>query len=126
MSQEFYVRPIFCVRDVPASVAYYCEKLGFEKSWDHGDPKPIIAQVGRSDIEIILDSGSVIPRAAVPSVLTVTLHEGRLGPLHRELRDRGARILSPPFEVTWQEGMHQFDVEDVDGNILVFHGEKPG
>ena len=81
--------------------------------------------MGRNDIEIILDSGSVIPKPAVPSVLTATLHSGRLGPLYRELRDRGATILAPPFEVIWQEGVQQLDVGDLDGNVLVFHGDRP-
>ena len=33
MSDEFYMRPISFVKDVEASVSYYCEKLGFDKSY---------------------------------------------------------------------------------------------
>ena len=126
MSDEFYMRPMFCVRDVGASIAYYCEKLGFEKSWDHGGEKPIIAQVGRNGLDIILDSASAIPRAATPTVLSMSLHEPeKLGALHRELLGRGAKVVAAPFEVVWEKDLYQLDVEDLDGNVLVFWGEKP-
>ncbi len=126
MSDEFYTRPILCVRDVGASIAYYREKLGFEKVWDHGGEKPIIAQVDRNGLNIILDSASVIPRAATPTVLSMSLHEPeKLGALHRELQERGAKVVAAPFEVVWEEGLYQLDVEDLDGNVLVFWGQKP-
>jgi uncharacterized glyoxalase superfamily protein PhnB len=126
MSDEFYTRPILRVHDVRASIAYYCGQLGFEKVWDFGGDALIIAQVSRSGLDVILDAESVIPRPATPSVLSMTLHEGeKLGALHQELTDRGAKIVSPPFEVVWQKDVYQFDVEDLDGNILVFWGAKP-
>lgn len=124
--QEFWVRPHFCVSDVSASVAYYREKLGFTLAWIHGGDSPIVAQVGRNDIDIILDGGSVLPRAARPSVLGMSLHKPEtLGALHREFAERGAKITTPPFAVIWQEGVYQFDVEDLDGNVLMFCGDKP-
>ncbi len=124
MREEFYTRPILCVRDVGASIAYYCEKLGFEKSWEFGDEKPFIAQVSRKGLDVILDSGSTIPRPARPSVLSMTLHEAeKLGALWRELEARGAKIASAPFEVVWEKGLFQLDVEDLDGNVLVFWGK---
>ena len=126
MSDEFYTRPIFRVRDVPASIAYYCEALGFRKDWDSGDDPPVIAQVSRNGLDIILDGNSVIPKASPPSVLSMSLHAADgIEALHRELVDRGARIAAAPFEVIWQPGTIQFDVEDPDGNILIFWGEKP-
>ena len=94
MGDEFYTRPILCVRDVGASMTYYCEKLGFAKKWDFPADKPIIAQVGRNGLDIILDSESTIPRASVPSVLSMSLHKPeKLWALYRELKDRGAKDL---------------------------------
>ena len=46
--------------------------------------------------------------------------------LHRELVGRGANIVTPLFEVIWQKNQYQFDVEDLDGNLLVFWGDNPG
>jgi catechol 2,3-dioxygenase-like lactoylglutathione lyase family enzyme len=120
---DFYTRPILSVRDVRSSIAYYCDKLGFEKSWDSGDETLVIAQVGRNGLDIILDAESVIPRAAVPSVLSMSVSD--LEALHKELQDREAKITAAPFAVQWQEGINQFDVEDLDGNVLVFWGDEP-
>jgi hypothetical protein len=38
---------------------------------------------------------------------------------------RGAKVKSPPFAVIWQADTYQLDVEDLDGNVLVFWGAKP-
>jgi uncharacterized glyoxalase superfamily protein PhnB len=65
--------PVFVVRDVAASLAYYRDALGF---------------VGSAD------------------------------DVHRELVARGARVVKPP--ATYPYGMRDFDVEDLDGNSLVF------
>lgn len=120
MSEKIFVRPVFRVRDVAASVAYYCEKLGCRQRWAHGDGTPIIAEVERADLAILLDSTSVVPKPAGPSVVTLSVND--LEELHRELAGRGARIVKPPFEVVWQPGTYQLDVEDLDGNLLVFWG----
>ena len=123
MTDKYFIRPVFRVRDVGASVAYYCEKLGCTKRWDHGAHGPIIAEVERGDLSLILDSESVVPKPAGPSVLTLSIEN--LSELHRELVGRGANIVTPPFEVVWQKNTLQFDVEDIDGNLLVFWGDKP-
>jgi uncharacterized glyoxalase superfamily protein PhnB len=125
--EAHFVRPLFRVRDVAASLAYYGEKLGCTKRWEHGEGKPIIAEVERDGLAIILDSESVLPRPSGPSVVTLSLARPEsLGDLHRELVGRGAKIVAAPFAVVWQADTYQFDVEDLDGNILVFWGKKPG
>ena len=126
MSEEFYTRPIFRVRDVAASLDYYREKLGFTNAWCAPDVAPVIAQVSRNGLEIILDAQSAIPKASNPSVLSMTLHRPEeLGALHRELKRRGATIAAAPFEVVWEKGLYQLDVVDLDGNVLVFWGDGP-
>lgn len=126
MREEFYTRPILAVRDVTASIAYYCEKLGFLEAWSVPGDNPIIAQVGRNGLDIILDSHSSIPKASIPSVLSMSLHQAeQLGVLHHDFKLRGAKVTASPFEVVWEENLFQLDVEDLDGNILIFWGEKP-
>ncbi|MEM7411964.1 MAG: VOC family protein [Myxococcota bacterium] len=123
---EFYLRPILCVRDVTASADYFCEKLGFERRWQSPEDQPVIAQVSRRGLDLILDSGSSIPRAGRPSVLSLSLHdEAGLGALYEECERRGARTNGPPFEVHWQPGVFQLEVTDLDGNMLVFWGDAP-
>ena len=70
MSDKYFIRPVLRVRNVAASVAYYCEKLGCTKRWDNGGDEPIIAEVGRGDLSVILDSGSDVPKPAGIAVLT--------------------------------------------------------
>lgn len=126
MTEQFWTRPILCVRDVEASVSYYCEKLGFTRRWEHGEGGLLIAEVERNGFHLILDRGSVLPRPATPSVLSLSLHAPEtLGDLFRELSERGAKIAAPPFAVIWQADTYEMDVEDLDGNVLVFWGAKP-
>lgn len=124
MSDPFYWRPILCVRNVDESIAYYCEKLGFESSWSFPpEGKRIIGQVGRDGLDLILDCGSVIPRAAMPSVISASVPDLRA--LHAELETRGASLASSPAPVPWQQGVEQFVAHDLDGNVLVFWCDVP-
>jgi uncharacterized glyoxalase superfamily protein PhnB len=123
MPERYFVRPVLRVRDVAASVTYYCEKLGCRKRWEHGEDRPIIAEVERGDLSVILDSASVLPKPPGPSVLSLSTET--LGELYREFTERGAKIITPPFAVIWQANTYQFDVQDLDGNIIVFWGENP-
>jgi catechol 2,3-dioxygenase-like lactoylglutathione lyase family enzyme len=122
--EEFWMRPVLAVRDVEASVAYYADQLGFARAWAHGDDGWTIAAVERQGLQLILDGGTDLPRLGSPSVLSLTLHahEG-LAALHREFAARGANLRSKPFPVTWQQGTWQFEVEDLDGNVLIFWGD---
>ncbi len=119
----FWPRPIFFVRDLAASLRYYCDVLGFEMKWAHGDDRPCIAQVDRDGIELILDQDSDLPAASPRSVIAMELHAyDQLGALHDELQAAGARVTAAPFEVHWAEKTMQMDVEDLDGNVLIFWG----
>jgi hypothetical protein len=82
---------VFRVRDVAASIGYYCDRRGWTKRWQHEEGKPIIAEVERGDLVIILDSESVVPKPEGPSVITVSLHPGALGEAFRGAITMGAR-----------------------------------
>lgn len=126
MIEEFYTRPILQVRDVEASIAYYGTRLGFQTAWKSPEDEPVIAQVNRNGLEIILNSKSVIPRPAIPSILSMTLHlPDKLGAFYREFERNGAKIVTPPFEVMWEKNLFQLDVQDLDGNVLIFWGGNP-
>ena len=123
MSDEFHMRPILFVDDVDASVSYYCNQLAFQKSY--GDST--FAQVERNGLEVMLGRKALEQGAATRTVLSMSLHDpGKLGELHQQFQDGGAKIVSSPFEVTWQKGTFELRVEDLDGNLLLFWGNKPG
>jgi uncharacterized glyoxalase superfamily protein PhnB len=126
MSEGFWTRPILRVRDAEASLAYWRDRLGFEEIWRHGEGRVLLAEVGRDGFHVILDSGSVLPRPAGPSAVSLSLHRADgLDALHRELVERGALVAMPPFAVAWQQGVMELDVRDPDGNTLVFWGDAP-
>ena len=124
---DFFSRAILTVSDVQASVDYYRAQLGFEVSWSHSNgAQVVIAQVERAGIDLILQCGSGIPSSAPAAVVAAELHAHvNLSSLHSELAQRGARIRKTPFQVPWQTHVHQLEVEDLDGNLLIFWGDLP-
>ena len=122
----FWARPVFRVSDLAASLAYYCEKLGFKTDWDEGGSDSAIAQVSRDGLSLILDRKTYFPKASLPSVLSLTLNDAPSRPaldaLHGELVEKGAKVTKPPFKVHWDPNVYEMDVEDPDGNVLMFWG----
>jgi catechol 2,3-dioxygenase-like lactoylglutathione lyase family enzyme len=105
------VSPVFPVADVPAAVAFYRERLGFDLGWIWGDP-PTHASVCRGVVGISLalepsDAGSgeayVELRGVDGYYAVLRARNVELGELH----DR-------PY------GMRDFALVDLDGNRLVF------
>jgi uncharacterized glyoxalase superfamily protein PhnB len=43
--------------------------------------------------------------------------------LYEEFRDAGVAIRQEPNDQPW--GLREFEIEDLDGNLLVFHGPIP-
>ncbi|MCL4847117.1 MAG: bleomycin resistance family protein [Acidobacteria bacterium] len=98
--------PIFRVRHLGASLAYYTERLGFSHDW--GDAG--LASVSRDHCTIFLtewDQGCNGTRAWIGVDDAGTLHE--------ELVRRGARVRFPPTNYQWA---FEMQVEDLDGNVL--------
>jgi catechol 2,3-dioxygenase-like lactoylglutathione lyase family enzyme len=124
---DFFMRPVLTVADVPASIDYYCAKLGFKVRWSHGPDGVVrIAEVQRPGLELILQRDTSVPSSAAPAVISATLHDHiKLDALHDQLARAGAIIRKPPFQVSWQAHVHQMEVEDPDGNLLLFWGDLP-
>jgi catechol 2,3-dioxygenase-like lactoylglutathione lyase family enzyme len=55
VSENWYARPVFAVRDAPKALQFYTSKLGFKEDWRHEeDGRPRIVQVRRQGCELIL------------------------------------------------------------------------
>lgn len=113
--------PVLCVNDVSASLRYYVDQLGFAVSWEWSDADafdapdhPTFACVLRGEVALFLcEQGQGHPGSwNCLNVCTRT----ELDDLHREYRDRGARIVQPPTDEPW--GMCEMVVEDLDGNTF--------
>ena len=123
---KLWARPIVRVSDLAASVAFYCQKLGFTQDWIEGGDDPAVAQVSRPGVTLMLDKQAYWPKAGVPGVISLTLNDlpdrPALDVLHREFAAAGANVTKTPFKVHWDPNVYEMNVEDPDGNVLVFWG----
>jgi predicted lactoylglutathione lyase len=123
---KIWARPIVRVSDLGASVAYYCQKLGFTQDWIEGGKDPAVAQVSRLGVTLILDKQAYWPKAGLPSVISLTLNDvpqrPALDTLHRELVAAGANVTKAPFKVHWDPHVYEMSIDDPDGNVLMFWG----
>ncbi len=110
--------PVFVVSDVIASLAHYRDALGFEEAFTWGEPT-YYAGVCRGNVTIHLQAASHTERSPGASLLNIFVSSADA--IFEELRERGARIVKEP--ATYPYGMRDFDVEDLDGNVLVFGSE---
>ena len=115
------VTPIIRVADVPTSIRYYVEALGFENEfgWSSDaqafvDDAPDFACVYRGNVSFFLDHGDQSAVGTRHSIFLNTLDE--LEALHHEYRQSGATIVEPPEDKPW--GMREMLVSDPDGNTF--------
>ena len=95
-------------------MTYYRDQLGFEISWQWGDP-PVRAGVCRDGLEIQLVVDG--QRASTQSLRVYFLLRG-VDQYYRECVDRGAEIISPVADRPF--GVRDFRVVDLSGNSLGF------
>lgn len=106
---------VFVVKDLETSLDYYQNALGFEVTFRFGEPA-FYAAVCRGAVAVHLQAAEKTERPAGASLLNVFVDD--VDAIHAELRERGARVMKEP--ATYPYGMRDFDVQDPDGNTLVF------
>lgn len=119
---EWRVAPIFVVRDVAKSVAYYRDRLGFDLVGTFGSPMEM-AFVGRAGTQIMLqDSESKPipgPNSSYKSVAWDALFwVSDVRQLNEEFKRRGAQIRREPYETFY--GRIEVEAVDPDGHVLCF------
>lgn len=99
--------PVFRVKDVDASLAYYIDALGFKLQFR---ANPGFACVGRDACFIFLtDDNQSQPR------MWIWIAVENVRALHAQYEASGAKIRNPPNNFKWALEMQ---VEDLDGNVL--------
>ena len=101
------VSPIFTVKDMRASLAYYVDVLGFKIDWGG---ETAFASVSRGSCHIMLCEGD----QGHPGTW-VWIGVGDAGLLFQEYKWKGARIRHHPTNYEWA---YEMQVEDLDGNVL--------
>ncbi|MCG8595000.1 MAG: ankyrin repeat domain-containing protein [Kiloniellales bacterium] len=110
--------PILNVKNVPSSIAYYVEKLGFQKEWDWGTP-PGFACVHRDDVRIFLCQDG---QGAPGMWISIFVHD--VDALHEDYKRKGAIIRQAPTDFPW--GVREMNVEDLDGHRLRLGSDATG
>ena len=120
------ISPFFIVRDVPASLAFYRDRLGFEVTFEGPDPEDVFFGIVRRDrAQILVKSVGVPP---IPN-RTRDIRQGLArwdayvdvpdpDALAAEFASRGVEF-AQPLEDT-DDGLRGFEVRDADGYVLFF------
>lgn len=112
--------PVFFTMDIPATLAYYKDKLGFECLGTWQDP-PVYAIVAR-DRQVIhfrcAEPPIPNPRKYHEELLDAYLHVEDADVLYAEYAARGVEIIRAPANMPWRS--REFVVKDCDGRLLAF------
>ncbi len=115
------VVPILLVRDVPASAAYFRERLGFEIDFLHGAP-PFYGSVSRGNaclhLRCVHQPNFAELAAREISLILAAIEVSEVDGLFAEFTERGATFTQPPTKQSW--GGTDFHVRDLDGNVISF------
>ena len=108
--------PVLRVADLPASLGFYIERLGFRMDFVWGDPPGYVC-LSRDGICLHLSS-----YAGSTAGVVCFFCEG-IDALYEDFGARGAPVGRPPADQPY--GMREFEFEDPDGHRLVFGEAAP-
>jgi len=107
---------VFQVSNIQHSILFYTMRLGFEVTFEWGDPVHYIA-IQRDQVKIHLSESKKLQKKSNMSrtiyVFTSAIHQ-----LHADFKAKGINNISALNEADY--GMLDFDISDPDGNILTF------
>ena len=116
------VSPFFIVRDVSATISFYCRLLGFEILYQEPACAPFFAIVKRDGAMILFKQVGVepLPNYQRDPAARWDAYASVPDPdvLAAEFASRGVTF-SKPLQDT-HDGLRGFELEDVDGHILFF------
>jgi len=116
------VSPFFIVRDVSATISFYCKLLGFEILYQEPAREPFFAIVKRDGAMILFKQVGVepLPNYQRDPAARWDAYASVPDPdvLAAEFASRGVTF-SKPLQDT-HDGLRGFELEDVDGHILFF------
>ena len=129
MSRAFLgaMSPCFIVSNVDRSIAFYCDKIGFQNRFQEPDPDPFFAIVGRDTAQLFVKTEkNVLPQpnhTRHPHMrLDAFVYVEDPDALAAELSGRGVDF-SAPLKDT-HDGLRGFEICDPDGYVLFFG--RPG
>jgi uncharacterized glyoxalase superfamily protein PhnB len=114
---------VFVVSDITKSIAHYHDALGFDVTFQYGQPT-FYACLCRDEVALHLLAAQKTERLAGNGGICVFVTD--VDRVYTELVERGAKVIKPPQDYDY--GMRDFDIVDLDGNHLTFGMEsrRPG
>jgi catechol 2,3-dioxygenase-like lactoylglutathione lyase family enzyme len=113
--------PILFVRDVPASAAFFRDKLGFIIDFLYGDPA-FYGSVSRDEaclhLRFVAKPNFAELAASEDSLIAASAGVSNVYSLFEEFKQRGAQIAQAPTKQSW--GGTDLHVRDPDGNVISF------
>ncbi|WP_057635212.1 glyoxalase superfamily protein [Stenotrophomonas humi] len=113
------ISPFLGTDDLPATLAFYQEKLGFDLAWEWGSPLEVAA-VCRDQVEITLTCRS---DARPGGISRIYIGIDAIDDYHAHLLQAGVTIDVPIDDRPY--GMRDFSVVDPTGNVLTFGQPLP-
>jgi catechol 2,3-dioxygenase-like lactoylglutathione lyase family enzyme len=114
------IAPVFFTRDIPGTVAYYQDKLGFACVGTWQDP-PVYAIVARDQHAIhfrCAEPPTPNPSKYPEELLDAYIFIEDADALHAEYAARGVEFVRGVENMPW--GCREFVVKDCDGRLLAF------
>ena len=117
------ISPFFIVSNVDQTIAFYCNRLGFETRFQQPDRNPFFAIIGRDGAQLFVKSdkdASPLPNPKRhPSMRwDAFVYVPDPDALAAEFADHGAAF-SAPLQDT-HDGLRGFEICDPDGYVLFF------
>jgi catechol 2,3-dioxygenase-like lactoylglutathione lyase family enzyme len=110
---------VFVVSDIAKSIAYYRDALGFDVTFQYGEPL-FYACLCRDDVALHLLAANKTKQLPGHGGLCVFVKD--VDAVHAELVERGAKVIKAPQDYAY--GMRDFDLVDLDGNRLTYGMES--
>lgn len=112
--------PVFFTTDIPRTLAFYTETLGFEQVGLWGDPVSygIVAREGHAIHFRCAAPPAQQPEKYNEELLDAYLFVDDADRLHAELTGKGIEIARPLGDMPW--GCREFVAKDCDGRLLAF------
>jgi catechol 2,3-dioxygenase-like lactoylglutathione lyase family enzyme len=110
---------VFVVSDIAKSIVYYRDALGFDVTFEYGDPT-FYTCLCRDEVALHLLAADKTKQLPGHGGLCVFVRD--VDAVHAELVERGAKVIKAPQDYAY--GMRDFDLVDLDGNRITYGMES--
>jgi catechol 2,3-dioxygenase-like lactoylglutathione lyase family enzyme len=117
------ISPFFIVGNVDQTIAFYCDKLGFEMRFRQPEQNPFFAIIGRDGAQLFVKSDKDVsplpnPKRHPSMRWDAYVYSPDPDALAAEFTEHGAAFAAPLKDT--HDGLRGFEIRDPDGYVLFF------